>query len=46
MNATKIFWFEVEGLYFETPTEIMMSVAQSMKAHIIDQSLIESIVMS
>ena len=45
-NGNKLFWLNVEGQCFQTPTEIVISVAQSMKAHIIDQSLNESIVMS
>ena len=45
-NVTKIYWFKVEGWYFQTPTEIAMSSGQPMKAHIIGQSLNESIVMS
>ena len=44
-NVANILWFEVEG-YFKTPTEIVISEAQPMKAHIIDKSLNESIVMS
>ena len=36
----------VVGWYFQTPTGIVMSVAQPMKAHVIDQSLNESIVIS
>ena len=35
-NATKIFWFKVEGWYFQTSTEIAMSSGQPMKAHVID----------
>ena len=36
----------VHGWYFQTPTEIMMSVAKNQwLAHVIDQSLNESIVM-
>ena len=46
LYVAKIFWLKVEGWYFLTPTEIMMSVAQPMKAHVIGQSLDESIVMS
>ena len=45
-KVTNILWFKVEGWYFQTPTEIVMSVDQPMKAHVIDQSLNESIVMS
>ena len=45
-NVTKIFWFKVEGRYFQTPIEIEMSSGQPMKAGVIDQSLNESIVMS
>ena len=45
-NATEIFWFKVEGLYFETPTENVMPFSpQPIKAQVIDQSLNESIVM-
>ena len=45
-NVTKMFWFKVEGLFFQILTETMMSVAKPMKARVIDQSLNESIVMS
>ena len=45
-NVTKICWIKVEDWYFHIPTEIMMPVAQPMKAHVIYQSLNESIVMS
>ena len=45
-NATKIFWFKVEGWYFQTPTENVMYFAQPIKARVIGQSLNEFIVMS
>ena len=45
-NATKIFWFKVEGWYFQIPTENVMYFAQPIKAYVIDQSLNEFIVMS
>ena len=45
-NVAKIFWFKVESWYFRTPTEIVMSVAQPIKTHIIDQSLNKSIVIT
>ena len=45
-NVTKIFWLKVESRYFQTPTEIMMSLAQPIKADVIAQLLDESIVMS
>ena len=45
-NVTNIFWFKVEGWYFQTPTELAISSGQPMKAHVSDQSLNESIVMS
>ena len=45
-NVTKLFWIKVEGWYFQAPSEIAMSSGQPMKAHVIDQSLNESIVMS
>ena len=41
-----MFWFKVESWYFQTPAEIMMSVDQRMKAHVINQLLDESIEMS
>ena len=41
-----MFWFKVEGYYFQMRTWNMMSVAQPIKADVIDQSLNESIVMS
>ena len=45
-DVIKIFWFKVEGWYFQTPTENMVSVDQPMKAQLIEQSLNEFIVMS
>ena len=45
-NVNKRFWFKVECWYFQTPTENVMWVGQPMKAHVIDQSLNEFIVMS
>ena len=45
-NVTKIFRFKVEGWYFQTSAEIMLSAAKPMRAHVIDQSLNEFIMTS
>ena len=46
MRRQLLYNMTVDNIMVQTTTEIVMSVGQPMKAHVIDQSLNESVVMS